>query len=112
MKKVHWKSFSLGIVFALALAIGLGEVSAASTNIVKNIQVTYSNIKIFVDNKEASLGKDSKGNKIEPFIYNGTTYLPVRAVSEALGEEVRWIDRNVYVGTYPGLQDSLYEKAY
>ncbi len=26
----------------------------------------------------------------EPFIYNGTTYLPVRAVGEAVGKEVAW----------------------
>lgn len=27
---------------------------------------------------------------IEPFIHNGTTYLPVRALAEALGQEVDW----------------------
>ena len=27
---------------------------------------------------------------MEPFIYEGTTYLPVRAVSEALGKNVSW----------------------
>jgi hypothetical protein len=30
------------------------------------------------------------GASVEPFIINGTTYLPVRAVAEALGMEVRW----------------------
>ena len=36
---------------------------------------------------------DSTGKKIEPFIYNGTTYLPIRAVGEALGKQVQW-DQN------------------
>lgn len=39
-------------------------------------------------------------SNVEPFIYNGTTYLPVRAVAEALGEKVEY-DKNsstVYIG--------------
>ena len=44
--------------------------------------------------------KDAAGNVVEPFIMNGTTYLPVRAVGEALGMSVNW-DGNthtVYLG--------------
>ncbi|NTV89380.1 MAG: copper amine oxidase N-terminal domain-containing protein, partial [Clostridiales bacterium] len=33
---------------------------------------------------------DSGGNKIQPFIKDGTTYLPLRAFSEALGLNVNW----------------------
>lgn len=114
MKKVHWKSFSLGIIITIALALGIGEVSAASTSIVKNIKVSYNNIKIMVNSHEVNLGKDSSGKKIEPFTYNGTTYLPVRAVSEALGETVNWDakENKVYIGTYPGKIDRLYDVAY
>ena len=110
MKKVHWKSFTLGIMFSIALAVGLGEVSAATTAVVKNLKVTYNNIKIMVDNTERSdLGKDSSGAKIQPFIYNGITYLPVRAVAEALGQPVNWDGKQnkVYIGKYPGVVDSL-----
>ncbi len=48
-----------------------------------NIPVTYKNIKILVDGKQVSTDK-------EPFIYDGTTYLPVRAVGEAVGKTVTW----------------------
>ena len=34
--------------------------------------------------------KDVNGNIIEPFIVDGTTYLPIRAISEALNKEVLW----------------------
>ena len=36
--------------------------------------------------------KDANGNTVEPFIIDGTTYLPVRAVSNALGLNVGWDD--------------------
>ncbi|MGN0182980.1 MAG: DUF1961 family protein [Candidatus Ornithomonoglobus sp.] len=34
--------------------------------------------------------KDANGNIVEPFLQDGTTYLPIRAVSEALGKNVSW----------------------
>jgi hypothetical protein len=34
--------------------------------------------------------RDVQGNVVEPFIFEGTTFLPVRAVAEALGQEVNW----------------------
>lgn len=47
----------------------------------------------------------------EPFIYNGTTYLPVRAAGEALGENVHWdgSTKSVYIGERPGAVDYLME---
>lgn len=34
--------------------------------------------------------KDANGNAVEPFALDGTTYLPVRAVAEALNMNVEW----------------------
>ena len=66
----------------------------------KQIDVVYNNIKLVVDNKSISFGQDSAGKQIEPFIYNGTTYLPVRTVGEALNKRVDWDSKNntVYIG--------------
>lgn len=103
MKSIQWKSFTLGIVFTLLLTVGFGTALAAGP-INKTIKVLYNDIKIAIDGKQAVLGKDSAGNEIEPFIYNGTTYLPVRGVSEALGERVHWDGKTqtVYIGERPG----------
>jgi len=67
------------------------------------IEALYSNINIYVDGV-AVKPKDTIGNAVEPFIYNGTTYLPVRAVGSAFGKTVDWdgATQSVYVGKVPG----------
>ena len=49
----------------------------------------YRDIKIFV-NQTMIEPKDANGKVVEPFIIEGTTYLPVRAISEAFGYQVDW----------------------
>ena len=53
--------------------------------------VTYRGIKIEV-NGSVITPTDAAGKTVEPFILNGSTYLPIRAVCEALGCEVGWDD--------------------
>lgn len=55
----------------------------------ETINVVYDNIKILIDGKEYK-PTDATGNLVEPFIYNGTTYLPVRAIANAFDKEVDW----------------------
>lgn len=61
-----------------------------------NIPVSFSNIKIVVDGEQISTSK-------EPFTYEGTTYLSVRAVAEAVGKDVTWDGntKTVYLGKLP-----------
>ena len=54
---------------------------------------------------------------VEGFVHNGTTYLPVRAVSQALGENVTWDSESnsVFVGEHAATgapAGSLYELDY
>ncbi len=49
----------------------------------KNIDVTYQNINIVMDGK--TLSPDQ-----EPFIYNGSTYVPLRFISESMGMQVSY----------------------
>lgn len=82
---------------------------------VRNIQAVFKNIKICVDGVEMT-PRDAAGKEVEPFIYNGTTYLPVKAVGEAVGKEVSY-DGNtntVYLGKsgqvkYLGQQVKMYQ---
>lgn len=87
------------IVSVIATLIIMMSVPALAEVAQKNITVAYSNIKLYVDGKQIT-AKDSAGNIVEPFTYNGTTYLPVRAVGEALGKNVSWDEttQTVYIG--------------
>jgi len=95
--------FVLVMVFILGTAINVSATSAG-----KNITVFFNNIKLMVDG-EVVTPKDANGNVVEPFIYNGTTYLPVRALAEALGQDVNWDAETstVVVGEYDA-GESLY----
>ena len=87
----------------LIIAAFCFQTSAASRT--RTIDVTYSDIKIYVDGELAKL-RDVTGATVEPFIYNGTTYLPVRAISEALGQSVSWDGKtnSVFIGEQPAAE--------
>lgn len=106
------------LVAVLCCSLALVTVAYA-TNATKTIQAAYMNIKLVIDGVPVT-PKDSNGTVVEPFIYNGTTYLPVRAVGEALGKQVTWDGKTktVYLGEAPGQVTYLldvcppYEKSY
>lgn len=76
------------IVGVLIGAIITGGVVFATTG-TKTIEVLYNNIKVYKDNVLCEL-KDANGTVIEPFIYNGTTYMPVRGTANLAGMDVTW----------------------
>ena len=76
-------------VLTLALALSLTAVPAAATTGAQQIQAVYSDIKVLLDDDFLVL-TDANGKTVEPFSLNGTTYLPVRAVTGALGLKADW----------------------
>lgn len=63
--------------------------TALASGFTRTIQANYVGVKLMINGVEVN-PTDAAGNPVEPFISEGTTYLPVRAVAEALGEEVTW----------------------
>ena len=88
------------LAIALVLILSLSAV-AFGASVTKNISVMMGGIKLFVDD-EQFIPKDANGNVVQPIVYNGTTYLPARAVSEALGKAVHWDNatKSVYIGDH------------
>jgi len=114
MKKLNKIAFlAIGVVLGMLITM-VPMVASASTG-TATMQVTYSNIKLFVDGSLIT-PKDANGNVVEPFISNGTTYLPVRALAAALGKDVTWdgSTSSVYIGKVPGKVTYMFDelKAY
>ncbi len=71
------------IALGLAAALSVGALAAGAA---VNITVTPG-IKVLVDGEEF-VPKDANGKAVDVFAYEGTTYVPIRAVSEAFGLKV------------------------
>lgn len=80
------KSRTILITVAVILTLSVTVFAKQAT---ETINVIYDNIKILIDGVEYT-AKDANGNVIEPFIYNGTTYLPVRGIANAFDKDVEW----------------------
>lgn len=77
------------IITALALTGALAVGAVAATTVQKITADLRPDMTVQVDG-EARTMLDQKGNIVYPISYNGTTYLPVRALGEILGQEVKW----------------------
>jgi hypothetical protein len=101
MKREKVKSFFMGVIVTLLICTMIVPAIASTT--VQDIRVTMGGIKIYVDGN-IQTPVDANGNKVEPLMYNGTTYLPVRAVTNMLTDkEVSWDQQSmsVYIGKQP-----------
>ena len=87
MKNGNAKSFLVGALAATMVTTTVVPAVAQNIDVVRGV-------KIFVD--------DEQLRGAEGFIYNGTTYLPVRKISEALDKPVTWEGRtkSVYIGKH------------
>ena len=86
---IKFKRFlRMALCLLLCAVFFTGGVFAAGKLQKRKITV-YSGVDIYVDDARLD-ARDANGNPVEVFIYNGTTYLPVRAVGEAVGKAVQW----------------------
>lgn len=87
MKKERTQGFVSGILVSALVFSLLG--TAAATIGSRTLTADYNDIKIELNGQQLT-PTDAAGNPVEPFAVNGTTYLPVRAVGDALGIDVDW----------------------
>ena len=80
------------LIFAsAALAIGLG-IGAVAASVVKDIKAQLRpDFTVVIDGKKQNF-KNVKGEKVYPILYEGTTYLPVRAIGARMGKTVYWYE--------------------
>lgn len=86
---VDWDGATSTVILSSGGQISYGSGSPLSSNEVKNVDITYRGIQISLDGKKIS-PTDANGKTVEPFILDGTTYLPVRGIANALDILVDW----------------------
>ena len=98
MKKTIKKCIA-GVLSVAVFAGGISLVANATTL----YDVVNRGIKVVINGEEL-IPTDADGNRVEPIIVDGTTYLPVRAIANAFGEPVYWDGPNttVYLGDNDG----------
>lgn len=99
--KGQFKGFVVGLLIGAFVLSGIAVVATDGLRTLENVKV--GGIRIVIDNKEFTC-TDANGAVVEPMIYNGTTYIPVRAVSTAFGKAVYWDgeESTIYLGNMNG----------
>ena len=99
-KRTLFTGIAIGVL--TSFLVSMMVVPGFAAGIRKTITAYVGDIDIYVDNV-LKIPTDANGNRVEPMIYDGTTYLPVRAISNMLGEEVTWDGdtRSIYIGEKP-----------
>lgn len=82
-KSGFWKGFGSGLiltVLVVALCVTATATSKRSIQVEDGIGITL--------NGATFIPRSANGKEVSVFLYNGTTYVPVRAISEAMGMDV------------------------
>lgn len=78
------------ILLAGVIALSSFAIGAMSKNVIEKIEAEIRGDFTVVIDGEKQTFRDVDGNIVEPILYEGTTYLPIRAIGEIMGKTVYW----------------------
>ncbi len=86
MKKRKWVAF-MAVVLVMGIAVG-----ATAAGLISEIRAEIrKDFKVVIDGKTEQF-KNVEGERVYPILYEGTTYLPLRAIGEIMGKKVYWYE--------------------
>lgn len=96
------KSFAYGFATALVLVLVLSLAVAsfaATPGIQKQIMAVFGGKTLVFDGVRMT-PKDVNNNEVQPILYQGTTYVPIRFISEAFNKKVTYVPgtTTIYLG--------------
>lgn len=82
------------IITAAAVCTASAVIGATTSSLIKTIQCELRpDFTVVIDGAEQTF-KDADGNVVYPILYDGTTYLPIRAIGELMGKTVYWYEND------------------
>lgn len=89
-KNVNWdaatNTASIGGVRTTGTVSGTPDTQARTTNVTFTLRPEYH---IVIDGTERTF-VNANGEKVDPALYNGSIYLPLRTIGEIMGKQVGW----------------------
>ncbi len=80
----------LAIVLTAVALVSSFTIGVMSQGLIEKIEAEIrGDFTVVIDGKKQTF-RDANGNVVEPILYNGTTYLPIRAIGEIMGKTVYW----------------------
>ncbi|MBQ9914965.1 MAG: hypothetical protein IJO50_02345 [Clostridia bacterium] len=99
------------VLLALVILVSFCAGAVATGNLEEIKAFLNYGITVKLDGQEQIM-YDAQGTRVYPITYNGTTYVPIRAVSNMLDVDVNWDGENntVLLGEIPTITVSNFEK--
>lgn len=92
------------LLLGLSLTLGTMTLTAGAANVMDVTATLSPQIQIVIDGK-AQTFFTATGKVAHPISYNGTTYLPIRAIGEWMGKNVNW-DQSTLTATLSGTRSA------
>lgn len=101
--------FKKVLVISIVLVLALSTIAVASNEVYqKKLTATFGRIKFKVDGKDVTKEIESKYDT-PAFIVNSRSYVPVRAIAELMGMEVKW-DGETHTAEIIDVKSKAYEE--
>ncbi|MBN7774037.1 stalk domain-containing protein [Clostridium aminobutyricum] len=97
----------IGIVLSLSLILGTSTAAFAASSVSNAAKPASTKVLAYIKpdlkvrfNDETLTFKDSNNQIIYPLVYRGSAYLPIRAISALIGEDIEWdnYSQTVFIG--------------
>ena len=86
-----WKTFCLTLMVLTSFCMGVGvSQGLEAREVTAQLRPDF----VIVIDQETAHFSDVNGSEVYPLLYEGTTYLPLRAIGNLMGKQVDWDEQS------------------